>query len=316
MAVPPAVELDVRLIAHHGHGLLLARAAGQAWHTLPGGLVREAEGVERALVRHLGPLAEPIAGSWAFAGAVEHTGDAGETGGIDDADHLADDAWAWGAPAAEHVLTLLFAVEWPAGVPIPTSWNGREIREVDDDELVVTRLAPLPVAWAARRWLMDGHPHWRRLAPAAAQAAWHGGRPPVASLRAQLAARRDQFRGRRFRDAAVAMCALVAAADGRIDPAERDGLQAFLATDPVMTNFSATELEQLFDRHLERLRTDPENGRRIALGDIARLRNQPAEAAAVLRLGEVIGRIDGAFPPVEQAVLREAAAALGIGSPY
>jgi len=340
--MPPAIRLDVRMVARAANRVLLTRAAGQAWYSLPGGPVDGAEGAQGSLTRHLGALAGPLtapaptpaalprtrpqapaaaarpataaaatAGGWTFAGAVEHTGDAG-----DDADRTGLDpdqeAWAHGTPGRAHVLTLLFAADWPDDLPLPASREDREVTAVRVDDLVVTRLAPLPVAWVARHWLTEGRPAWRRLAPGAARAAWSGSQPPVATLRGQLAARRDQLRGRRFRDAAVAMCALVAAADGRIDPAERDGLRAFLATDPVMMNFPAAELEQVFDGHLAALEADEDAGRRAILAGIAKVRGRPAEATAVLHLGEVIGRIDGAFPPVEQAVLAEAAEALGL----
>ena len=316
MAVPPAIRLDVRLVALAGDRVLLSRPSGQLWHTLPGGLVEPGEGAERALARHCGGLLVPADRAFTFAGAVEHTGDAGEAGGAPSGGGTpaepAGGSWAYGTPGADHVLTLLFAADRPGGDAPPSTWRDQQVSAVGVDELAVTRLAPLPVAWAARHWLANNRPGWRRLAPAAADAAWYGGRPPVATLRAQLAARRDQLKGRRFRDAAVAMCALVTAADGRIDPAEREGLRVFLATDPVMANFPTDELERVFDQRLEALVADFEAGKRAALAEIARVRGRPAEATAVLRLGEVIGRIDGAFPPVEQKVLAEAAAVLGL----
>ncbi|ADP82991.1 TerB family tellurite resistance protein [Pseudofrankia inefficax] len=321
MAVPPAIRLDVRLVALVDDKVLLTRPAAELWHALPGGPVGAGEGAERALARHLDGLLVPAAGALAFAGAVEHTGDAGEAAAGPSAPDSpgadgAEPSWAHGTPGSEHVLTLLFAAEWPAGDEAPRAWRGQQVSLVGVDDLVVTRLAPLPVAWATRHWLANARPGWRRLAPAAAEAAWHGGRPPVAAVRAQLAARRDQLRGRRFRDAAVAMCALVAAADGRIDPAEREGLRAFLATDPVMAYFPTDELERVFEQRLAALAADFEAGKHDALGEIAKVRGRPAEATAVLRLGEVMGRIDGAFPPVEQEVLGEAAAVLGLDSAH
>jgi tellurite resistance protein len=297
MAVPVAVQLDVRLVARDDDRLLVARPPGDAWYVLPGGPVGAGEGVEPALARHLDGLDGLPAARRRFVGAVEHTDTPGGSAG---------------RPPGGHALTLLFAADWPADVAMPPSWQGWDLAAVDIDLLIATRLRPVPVAWVVRRWLAEGWPLWRGIAPAAAEAAWRGVRPSVASLRAQLAHRRDELRGRPFRDAAVAMCALMTAADGRVDPAEREGLRAFVATDPVMTNFPADELERLFDEHLARLQADFPAGKRAALAEIVKVRGRLAEAAAVLRIGEVIGRIDGTFPPEEQAVLREAAAALGL----
>jgi tellurite resistance protein/ADP-ribose pyrophosphatase YjhB (NUDIX family) len=303
-----AIRLDVRMLARAEGKLLLTHAPGQVWHTLPGGAVHPGESAHQALARHLGPLAGPPGTRWRFAGAIEHTGDDAAT-----ASPAGPEATGSlpGAPGAEHVLTLLFATDGPGGEAPPERWGDREVVAVADDDLVVTRLAPLPVAWAARQWLATDQASWRRLDPGAAWAAWSGSRPPVAALRDQLVARRDQLRGRRFREAAVAMCALITAADGRVDPAEVEGLRGFLATDPVMAQFPAAELERDFDVRLTALLADFAAGKRAVLAEIARVRGHDVEAEAVLRLGEVIARIDGAFPPVEQEVLAEAAGVLG-----
>ena len=69
-------------------------------------------------------------------------------------------------------------------------------------------------------------------------------------------------------------------------------------------------VQKRIDTANKQLVVNPAN--RAALAEIVKVRGRIAEAAAVLRIGEVIGRIDGTFPPVEQAVLHEAAAALGL----
>ncbi len=304
MAVLTPVRLDVRLVTRDGDRIVLARPAGNAWNVLPGGAVAAGEDMQPALARHLDGLGGLTAADWRFVGAVEHT-DTPDAAGPSSAEPAEE------GPAG-HVLTVLFAADWPVGVTVPPSWQGCALATVNIDLLIATRLRPVPVAWVVRRWLAEGWPLWRGIPPADAEAAWRRLRPSVASLRAQLAARRDELRGRPFRDAAVAMCALVAAADGRIDPAERDGLRAFVATDPIMANFTVDELEELFDVHLARLQADFAAGKRTALAEIVKVRGRVAEATAVIRIGEVIGRIDGTFPPVEQAVIWEAAEALGL----
>jgi tellurite resistance protein len=310
MGVPAAVRLDVRLVAGEGGRIVLARPAGDAWFVLPGGPVAAGEDVEPALARHLDGLGGPTAAEWRFAGAVEHT-DALDTRGASPGASGGSPAGSTEGPLAGHTLTLLFAADWPAGVAVPATWQGYTVATVDAGALIATRLRPLPVASAVRRWLAEGWPSWRGIPPAVA-ASRRRLRPSVASLRAQLAALRVDLRSRPFRDAAVAMCALVTAADGRVDPAERDGLRAFVATDPVMANFPADELEDLFDAHLARLQADFAEGKRAALTEIAKVRGRIAEATAVIRIGEVIGRIDDSFPQVEQAVVRDAAKTLGL----
>ncbi|AEH10065.1 MULTISPECIES: TerB family tellurite resistance protein [Protofrankia] len=298
MSARSSVALDVRLLARVTDRVLLAQPSADAWYVLPGGPVESGEGIEPALDRHLDGLGGPKASAWRFAGAVEH------------ADAPFDRAA--GEPLAGHSLTILFAADWPAAVPLPETWRGNRVRAVDIGLLLATRLRPLPVAWVVRRWLAEGWPLWRGAVPAGREPGWAGLRPSLASLRAQLAARRDELRSNRFRDAAVAMCALVTAADGRVDPAERDGLRGFVATDPVMSQFPADELEALFDSHLTRLQADVATGKLAALAEITKVRGRVGEAAAVVRIGEVIGRIDGDFTPSEQAVVREVIGELGL----
>ncbi|MBL7510200.1 NUDIX hydrolase, partial [Frankia sp. CN4] len=46
--MPPAIQLDVRLIARTGEAVLLTRRSAEAWYTLPGGPVGAAEGAAPA----------------------------------------------------------------------------------------------------------------------------------------------------------------------------------------------------------------------------------------------------------------------------
>ncbi|WP_242418037.1 TerB family tellurite resistance protein, partial [Frankia sp. CpI1-P] len=53
-------------------------------------------------------------------------------------------------------------------------------------------------------------------------------------------------------------------------------------------------------------------GRHAALAEIAKVRGRVAQAVAVVRIGQVIGLVDGEFVASERAVVREAALALGL----
>jgi tellurite resistance protein len=293
MPLQAAIRLDVRLLVRIDDRVLLARPPDDVWHVLPGGPVEAGESTDDALERQLGRLAGPRAASRQFIGAVEHDGTV--TGRSPES-------------ANDHVLSVLFAGFWPSDIPTPSRWGEHALVPVSIDVLLATRLRPLSVAEVVRRWLAEGWPLWRGLEPST------GNRrlPSLNSLRAQLFARREELRSVAFRDAAVAMCALVTAADGHIDPAEREGLHGFLATDPVMSQFAGGDVERIFDSHLARLAADFEAGKQAALSEIAKVRGRVAEAAAVVRIGEVIGLIDGNFVASERAVVRDAAKALGL----
>ncbi|MFC9897863.1 tellurite resistance TerB family protein [Nocardia sp. NPDC127579] len=124
--------------------------------------------------------------------------------------------------------------------------------------------------------------------------------------RNQLLAKKNELRGGGFRDAAMGMCALVAAADGQLAPEERLRVAGLLGTDPVLQNFPADELRALFDDNCRRLTADPAFGRAHVLQQIAKAAGKPTEAQAVVQIGIMIGNADGNFDPAEVDAVREA----------
>ncbi|TQM26083.1 tellurite resistance TerB family protein [Nocardia bhagyanarayanae] len=124
--------------------------------------------------------------------------------------------------------------------------------------------------------------------------------------RKQLLAKKNELRGGSFRDAAMGMCALVAAADGAIDPDERMRVAGLICADPVLNNFPADELRALFDDNCHRLTADPAFGRAHVLQQIGKAAGKPAEAQAVVQIGIMIGNADGSFDQAEVAAVREA----------
>jgi tellurite resistance protein TerB len=126
------------------------------------------------------------------------------------------------------------------------------------------------------------------------------------TVRARLGAKRNEFRSGAFRDASIAMCALVAAADGTIDPAERRRVAHLIEHDEVLRGFPAEELRRRFEGWLDRLTADFDLNRAEALREIAKAARRPAEARAVVRIGIAVGGADGYFDAAELVVVREA----------
>ncbi len=63
-------------------------------------------------------------------------------------------------------------------------------------------------------------------------------------------AKKNGLKSGSFRDAGMGICALVAAADGTIDPAERQRVAQLIATNDVLQNFAADDLQRRFDDNL------------------------------------------------------------------
>ncbi|MFC9735634.1 tellurite resistance TerB family protein [Streptomyces roseolus] len=143
-------------------------------------------------------------------------------------------------------------------------------------------------------------------------ALWDRIKESASTVQTQLTARKNELTSGAFRDASMAMCALVAAADGSVDPAERRRVAQLIAANEVLRNFDAADLQRRFDAQLDRLAADADFGRVGVLQEVAKAGKKPAEARAVVQIGIVIGGADGHFDPAERAVVREACFALGL----
>ncbi|MFI8181329.1 TerB family tellurite resistance protein [Actinacidiphila glaucinigra] len=141
---------------------------------------------------------------------------------------------------------------------------------------------------------------------------WDRIKESTATMQTQLMAKKNDLKSGAFRDAAMAMCALVAAADGSIDPSERRRVAQLIATNEVLQNFGAADLQRRFEDNLARLTADFDLGKVSVLQEIAKAAKKPAEARAVVQIGIVIGGADGDFDKTEQAVVREACHTLGL----
>ncbi len=134
----------------------------------------------------------------------------------------------------------------------------------------------------------------------------------IGLLKSQLAAAKTELKSGAYRDASMAMCALVAAADGHVEPAERQRVEELIVTNEVLQNFPADQLRQRFNRHVDRLVANFELGKAEVLQEIAKAAKKPAEARAVIQTGIVVAGADGHFEMSEQYAVREACAALGV----
>ncbi|MFF1685913.1 MULTISPECIES: tellurite resistance TerB family protein [unclassified Streptomyces] len=137
-------------------------------------------------------------------------------------------------------------------------------------------------------------------------ALWDRFKESASTMQTQLMAKKNDLKSGAFRDASMAMCALVAAADGTVDPTERSRVAQLISSNEVLQNFPADQLQSRFDANLNKLTADFAFGKVSVLQEIAKAKKKPAEARAVIQIGIVIGGADGDFDKTEQAVVREA----------
>jgi tellurite resistance protein TerB len=143
-------------------------------------------------------------------------------------------------------------------------------------------------------------------------ALWDRLKESANTMQTQLNAKKNDLKSGAFRDASMAMCALVAAADGTVDPAERQRVATLIGTNEVLQNFPAADLQRRLEDNLAKLTADFAFGKVSVLQEIAKAKKKPTEARAVIQIGIVIGGADGDFDRTEQAVVREACFAVGL----
>ncbi|MCC8477355.1 tellurite resistance TerB family protein [Streptomyces parvus] len=134
----------------------------------------------------------------------------------------------------------------------------------------------------------------------------------VGLLKSQLGSLKTELKSGAYRDASMAMCALVAAADGSVDPAERHHVENLILQNDVLQNFPPEQLRQRFNKHVDQLMFNFQQGKADAMQEIAKAAKKPVEAKAVVQTGFVIAGADGYIAPAEAQVLREACTALGV----
>ncbi|MET7270571.1 TerB family tellurite resistance protein [Streptomyces flaveolus] len=143
-------------------------------------------------------------------------------------------------------------------------------------------------------------------------ALWDRFKESASQMQTQLVAKKNDLKSGAFRDASMAMCALVAAADGTVDSSERQRVAQLIATNDVLQNFPADDLRRRFEDNLDKLTADFAFGKVSVLQEVAKARKKPAEARAVVQIGIVIGGADGDFDKDERAVVRDACFALDL----
>ena len=134
----------------------------------------------------------------------------------------------------------------------------------------------------------------------------------VNDMSASLQTNAAKYKNSDFANGSMAMCALIASADGSIDPEERRKTAALITSNETLKIFPASELKEKFDFYLDKVEADSDFGRIEALQAISKLKKKEDQARAVIQVGIVIGGADGNFDSNEMKAVRDACNAVGI----
>src|ERR1700753_204853 len=98
----------------------------------------------------------------------------------------------------------------------------------------------------------------------------------------QLNTKAKKFKNKEFANASMAVCALVAAADGSIDAVERQKTAALIANNETLAVFPPDELRERFTWYCDKLNQDYDFGKVEAIATIGKLKSKPDQARAVI----------------------------------
>ncbi len=141
---------------------------------------------------------------------------------------------------------------------------------------------------------------------------WDRLKDNVSSMSATLQTEVAKFKNEDFATGSMAMCALIAGADGSIDGVERQKTAALIANNETLKVFPAAQLKEKFDFYCNKLTQDFDFGKVEAIQAIAKLKKREDQARAVIQIGIIIGGADGNFDKDERKAVRDACLAVGI----
>jgi tellurite resistance protein TerB len=121
-----------------------------------------------------------------------------------------------------------------------------------------------------------------------------------------------KFKNSQFAEGSMAMCALVAAADGAIAPEEKRKIAGLIMANDALKVFKPDDLKAKFEHYCGKLTADFDFGKIEAIQALGKLKSNPDAARALIQIGIIIGGADGTFDEAEKKVVKEACRALGI----
>ena len=123
-----------------------------------------------------------------------------------------------------------------------------------------------------------------------------------------------RYQNKEFLDGVVAGCALVAAADGSIDGAEKQKMMGFIQRSEELKVFEVPVVAKRFNHFAEGFEFDYDIGKGEAFKAIGKLKSEDEAARLLVRVCIAIARSDGAFHPDEAQMIRDICGELGLNA--
>lgn len=121
----------------------------------------------------------------------------------------------------------------------------------------------------------------------------------IVAARTMIADELGRIMVRSYLQAAMAVCALAASADGEVGLDERYAIDDAILRDPLLQRFTSAQAVAVLDDQLFRLRQNPADTREVLLDVIERAGRRPERAVALMRLAWCVIAADGRIRPTE-----------------
>jgi len=115
----------------------------------------------------------------------------------------------------------------------------------------------------------------------------------------------SRFSNKDFSEGAMAACALMTGADGRIEASERQKVAAFIMSSEKLKAYDVQALRTRYDAHCDAFTRDPDFGKVNLFQVVGRAAKRPEDARAILQVAVLIANADGSFDESEKVMLRE-----------
>ncbi|QJD83713.1 tellurite resistance TerB family protein [Cohnella herbarum] len=133
----------------------------------------------------------------------------------------------------------------------------------------------------------------------------------LTSMRQGLKDQVSKFKNKDFMDAVVAGCAIVAAADGKIDGSEKQKMIGYINHNEELKVFEISKVIERFNHYTSNFDFDHMIGKAEAMKPIIKFKDKP-EARVVISVCCAIGAADGDFDESEKNVVREMCRAVNL----
>jgi len=114
-----------------------------------------------------------------------------------------------------------------------------------------------------------------------------------------------KFKNKKFMEATVAGCAMVAFADGSVKPEEKAKMAGFIQRDESLKVFDMNEVIDTFEKIVKGFEFDLQIGKAEALRTIGKIKKNSEEARLLVRVCCAVGTSDGDFSDAEKNVVIE-----------